>query len=168
MKKREGWHDSMRGYFAGALLERMKKDKNIVLITGDLGFGMMDKIREELPGQFLNAGASEQAMLGIASGMTYRGKTPVVYSITPFLLYRGFEFLRNYVDHESLPVKLVGGGRDDDYKHDGFTHYAHDAMKVLSCLPNITQYWPGTKEDVVDWMDEFLTNGKPSFMSLKR
>jgi transketolase len=162
------WHQSQRGYFAGALYERMLKNDKLFVLVGDLGYGAFDKIRDAFPDRFVNCGASEQAMVGIACGMTYKGITPIVYSITPFLLARPYEWLRNYVNKESLPVKLVGAGRDKDYKDDGFTHYADDAMKILNTLPNIVQFYPSEKEDVVNWIDDFLNTGKPSFISLRR
>lgn len=168
MVQEEQWHPSMRGYFAGALLDKMTTNEDIVVITCDLGYGMFDKIRDSYPDRFFNVGASEQSAMGIAVGMTYNKKIPVVYSITPFLLFRTYEWLRNYVNHEQLPVKLVGSGRDDDYKHDGFTHNASDVKTVLDTLPNITQIWPKDKEGVVKTMDVFLTKSKPAFMSLKR
>ena len=164
----KNWHQSQRGYFCGKLLEEMHLNKDIVVITGDLGYGAFDKIKETYPQRFFNVGASEQAMVGIACGMALRGKIPVVYSITPFLLARPYEWLRNYVDHEEIPIKLVGAGRDMDYEHDGFTHYANDAKKILYTLPNIEQIWPKDKESVVKYMDFFLNNGKPTFISLKR
>lgn len=162
------WHNSQRGYFCGALLEEMHVNKDIVVIVGDLGYGAFDKIKETYPQRFFNVGASEQAMVGIACGMALRGKIPVVYSITPFLLTRPYEWLRNYVNHENTPICLVGAGRDEDYKHDGFTHYATDAKKILDTLPNIVQFYPESKESVVKLMKLFLYNKRPTFMSLTR
>lgn len=167
-EKMAEWHESQRGYFAGALFEEMKVNPDIVLITCGLGYKMFDKIRDELPGQFLNVGAAEQAGVGIAIGMALKGKTPIVYSITNFTLYRPFEWIRNYLDYEEMPVKLIGSGRDDDYKHDGWTHQCPDAKQVLDCLPNIVQFWPETKEELPAMLKEVLNNNKPSFVSLRR
>lgn len=168
VEKEKGWHDSMRGYFAGALHEKMAVNNDIVVITCDLGYGMFDKIRDTYPERFINVGASEQTAVGMAIGMTYNRKIPIVYSITPFLLFRTYEWLRNYVNYEQLPVKLVGSGRDDDYAHDGFTHNAEDAKKVLNTLPNIIQIWPKDKEGIIKTMDTFLIKSKPAFISLRR
>jgi len=167
MKERE-WHPSMRGWFSGALLEEMKANKDIVLVTCDLGYKQFDRIRDEMGTQFLNVGAAEQAGTGIAVGMALKGKIPILYSITNFALYRNFEWLRNYLDHEEIPVKIVGSGRDYDYAHDGWTHHCPDAKQVLDCLPNIVQYWPDSNEEAVKMLKEMLNNGKPSFMSLRR
>jgi transketolase len=167
-KLREQLHPSMRGYFAYELHQEMEKNKDIWVLVGDLGQGMMDKIRDDFPDRFLNCGASEQAMVGLAVGLALEGKIPVVYSITNFVLYRPFEWIRNYLDHEQIPVKLVGAGRDEDYAHDGYTHHSQDAKQVLDCFPNIVQFWPENKEEMGTMVRELLFNGKASFISLRR
>ena len=161
-------HESQRGFFAYELYEQMKENKDIVLITGDLGYRMFDAIRDEFPDRFFNVGASEQAMIGIAVGMAYEKKIPVVYSITNFLLYRPFEFIRNYINKEKLHIILAGGGRDKDYLHDGFTHWSEDAKQVLKCFPNIKQLWPETNEEAAIALDQGLEEKSPLFISLTR
>jgi transketolase len=162
------WYQSQKGYFAGALREQMKTNPDIWLITADLGFGMLDKIRDEFPDRYVNVGAAEQAMMGVAVGLALEGKTPFVYSIPNFLIYRPYEWIRNYVDHENLPVKLIGGGRDAEYDEDGFTHQSEDMKKVLEAFPNIVQYWPEDKLEIPGLVEELINNGKPSFLSLRR
>lgn len=161
-------HNSMRGYFGFALYKAMAVNKDIILLTGDLGYGLFDNHKDDFGNRFINCGASEQSMLDIACGLALGGKIPVVYSITPFLIYRGFETLRTYVNHESIPIKLVGGGRDDDYKHDGFSHDATDVKEYLDKLTNIEQYWPKDTTDIDDITDKFLKSINPSFISLRR
>ena len=105
----------MRRTFREQLEVEMRRDSRIHLLVGDVGYGLFDSTRREFPSRVINPGAAEQLMMGMAVGMTMEGIIPVVYSITPFVLYRPFEFIRNYVDHEKIPVKLVGSGRNDDY-----------------------------------------------------
>ena len=170
MKKIEekDFHQSQRGYFAGCLYNEMSINPNIFLLTGDLGFGMLDKIRDDFPRRFINCGASEQAMMGLGVGLALEGKIPFIYSITTFLLYRPFETIRTYIDHEIIPVKLVGSGRDKDYSHDSTSHWSEDAKPILDCLPNIVQFWPEEKEEIQKVVKEMIKNKKPSFISLKR
>jgi transketolase len=161
-------YPGQRGMFAFELYKLMAKDKDCSLITGDLGYKMFDEHKEDMPKQYINCGASEQALIGIACGMALEGKIPFVYSITPFLLYRPFETIRNYLGHEDIQVKLVGSGRDGDYKDDGFSHWAHEAEQVLSCVPNIKSYWPMNEQAVAGMMKDIYENKSPSFISLKR
>ena len=119
-----------------------QKNKNIFLLTGDLGYGLWDRIRLDYQDRFYNVGSSEQLMLGMAAGLAMENKIPVVYSITPFLLYRPFEFIRNYVNHEKLPVKLIGGGRDKDYGYLGFSHWAEEDKNIMENFKNIKTIHP--------------------------
>lgn len=158
----------MRREFFKVLHEQMSKNPDIWALTGDLGYGGFDKIREYFPDRFINCGASEQAMIGIACGLAAEGKIPFVYSITNFLLYRPFEFVRNYVNHEGFNVKLIASGRDKDYAHDGFSHHSEDAKQVIDLLPNIQQLWPETKEEIPYMVGKMIGDTRPYFISLKR
>ncbi len=161
-------HESIRGYFAYELYHAMAKNPNVFLVTADLGYGMFDYIKSDFPDRFVNVGASETTAVAVGVGLAKEKKIPFVYSITPFLLYRPFEVIRNYINHESVPVKLIGGGRDDDYKHDGFSHHAFEDRDVMALFKNIQSCWPLTKSDmkyVVNWA---VTTPVPIYVNLKR
>lgn len=157
MKRRE---------FVNLLINEMNKNEKIFLLTGDLGFGLFDDIRKDFPNRFINVGSCEQLMIGLAVGLSYEGWIPLCYSITPFLLYRPFEFIRNYLNHELANVKLVGGGRDKDYKNLGFSHWAEDDVKIMSSLENIEIYKPETMSAEI--FNDFIYNNKPSYINLIR
>jgi transketolase len=165
-------HDSIRGWFAAALHEEMEKNDKIWLLTGDLGWGMLDKIRDDFPERFVNVGASEQVLIGAGVGLALSGKIPFCYSITTFLLFRAYEWHRNYLNHEQIPVFLIGSGYEDDYKHDGITHqpYGLFGMDGLfeTQLCNIETYLPSTKETVPEMVRTMITNDNPAFMCLRR
>ena len=156
----------MRKEFATFLHKEMSYNDNIVLLTGDLGYGLWDRIKIDYPDRFYNVMSSEQLMVGAAVGLAMENLIPIVYSITPFVLYRPFELLRNYLDHENIPVKLVGGGRDKDYGYLGFSHWAEEDIKILSTLENIKLYKP--KKITKSIYQDFLYNCKPSYLNLKR
>lgn len=113
----------------------------------------------------MNVGSSEQLMIGVAIGLSYSGYIPVCYSITPFLLYRPFEFIRNYLSHEQVPVKLVGSGRDRDYDHDGFSHWAEEDKRIMSQL-DVTVCKPAKLTEKV--FEQFLLCEKPAYLNLCR
>ncbi len=158
----------MRQDFFEELYKQMKKNKNVWFLTGDLGFGLADKIMKDFPDRAINCGAAETAMMGIAVGLALEGKIPFVYSITTFLLYRPFEIIRNYIDHEKINVKLIGSGRGRDYHIDGFSHHSDDAAYWLSGFGNILEYWPSEKEEIPIIVNQMITNDNPEFLSLKR
>ena len=147
--------------FRSKLYELMQKDENVFFVTGDLGYGIFDKICQDFPERFINTGAAEQAMMGVAIGLTLKGKKVFVYSITPFLLYRAFEAIRTYINHEKIPVILVGSGRGNDYEHDGFSHYAGDDELFLQHFENIKRFT--TFADL-----ETLITEAPCYLNLKR
>ncbi len=127
----------MRHAFFSHLADLAKTDDRIYLLVGDLGFGYMDKFRATVPGQFINCGASEQAMVGIAAGLAEAGKIPFVYSISPFISNRAFEFVKLDVGVPQRNVKFVGVGYGHDYAFQGASHYANDdeeLMKMVNIL----------------------------------
>ena len=156
----------MRREFALMLHSEMAANENIYLLTGDLGYGLWDKIKIDYPDRFINFLSSEQLMLGAASGMALEGKIPVVYSITPFLLYRPFEWIRNYLDYEQIPVKLVGGGRDKDYGYRGVSHWGEEDIDILSNFKNIQLMKPVELNYQV--LVAFLYSEKATYLNLKR
>ena len=98
----------MRREAADLLLSSMVDSEHVRVVTADLGFGVLDQVRAAFPERFYNVGAAEFTMAGVAVGMANEGVIPVCYSMSSFLLYRPFELLRNYVNHERIPVKLIG------------------------------------------------------------
>jgi transketolase len=152
----------MRRKFAAELYNLMFTDNNIFLIVGDMGYGMLDRIKKEFPSRFINVGAAEQTMIDVAVGLTLEHKIAVVYTITSFLLFRPFEQIRNYVDHESIPVVLVGSGRGKDYSDAGFSHDAsdHDIIKAFKNIKFI--------EDEDFNLSEIIYSRVPTYLNLKR
>jgi len=155
----------MRKLFASFLNELMFRNNKVWLLTGDVGYGLWDTIKTNHANRFINPGAAEQAMLDIGIGLALQGQIPIIYSITPFVLYRPFEAIRTYIDHEKIPVKLIGGGRNKDYLHDGISHWAEDDIKILSSLDHIRLYKPETL--TIDLFNEFVYNTLPSYLNLK-
>lgn len=156
----------MRRKFQELLTQEMKLNEDIYLLVGDVGYKIFDHLREDFPNRVINPGAAEQLMLGMAVGLSMEGKIPVCYSITPFVLYRPFEFIRNYLHYEKIPVKLVGSGRNDDYGPCGFSHYSFEDLKVLESVPNIEVFYPQSAEEVD--IKKFLYSKRPSYINLKR
>ncbi len=150
------------------LVAEMHNNQDIVTLTADLGFGILDQVRQTFPERFYNVGAAEQLLIGAAVGLAENKKIPVCYSMSSFILYRPFEFLRNYVNHEQVPVKLIGSGRDYDYSHDGMSHWAHDDEQVLSSLPNIKIYKPKSIEELQQIWPEFINSNQPAYLNITR
>jgi len=133
----------MRTAFIETLFELAKRDERIVLITGDLGFGVVNQFMEQLPRQFVNAGVAEQNMTGMAVGMALSGKIVFTYSIANFPTLRCLEHIRNDVCYHQANVKIVAIGGGFAYGAMGHTHHATEDLGVMRMLPEITVVAPG-------------------------
>lgn len=158
----------MRKLFSELLFNQMSQDDKIYLVTADLGYKMWDSHFSTFPDRCINVGASEQLMIGVCIGLAESGKIPIAYSITPFLIYRPFEIIRNYVDKELIPIKLVGSGIGKDYNIDGFSHWCEEIYEVMNIFKNIMSLYPHDKNELKNMFDEFLYNQKPTFIGLRR
>jgi transketolase len=127
----------MRKAFLQGLCDLAAEDERIVLLTGDLGYMVMEPFRERFPKRFINVGVAEQNMLGIATGMAEAGLRPYAYSIATFAALRPFEFIRNGPVLHNLPVRIVGMGMGFEYGHAGPTHYALEDIGALRTLPGL-------------------------------
>ena len=133
----------MRDTFVKTLIEEAKKDKNIELVTGDLGFGVLKPYFEQLPNQFTNAGIAEQNMTGVAAGMALCGKTVFTYSIGNFPTLRCIEQIRNDCAYPHANVKIVCVGGGFVYGSLGMSHQATEDIAMLRALPEVTVVCPG-------------------------
>lgn len=159
---------NLRHEFAALIYQEMLKNQDVWVITGDLGYGMWDNIKADFPERFVNTGAAEQAMMGMAVGLAMAGKIPLVYSITPFLLYRPFETIRNYIHQEKIPVKLIGSGRNRDYENEGFSHWAEEDTAVMKIFSNIQSYWPSDLIELKKVTKKMLETRQPFYVNLKK
>lgn len=126
----------MRKEFVTGLLRLAETDERVVLLTADLGWGVLDEFAGRFPNRFFNVGVAEQAMVGVATGIASMGFLPYCYSIASFSVGRTFEFLRNGPAAHNLPVRMIGVGPGFEYSHDGFTHYALEDVGLLLNQPN--------------------------------
>jgi len=133
----------MRDTFVKTIIEIASRDKNVILITGDLGFGVLKPYWELLPGQFINAGIAEQNMMGLAAGMALEGKTVFVYSIGNFPTLRCLEQIRNDCAYHEANVKIVCVGGGFVYGALGMSHHATEDLAVIRALPGVTVMAPG-------------------------
>lgn len=133
----------MRDTFVATLLEIAKKDKNVILVTGDLGFGVLKPFWEQLPDQFINVGIAEQSMTGIAAGLALEGKTVFTYSIGNFPTLRCIEQIRNDCAYHNANVKVVCVGGGFVYGSLGMSHHATEDLGIMRALPGVTVMAPG-------------------------
>ena len=154
----------MRRRFGKIIHELAKKDKKIILLVGDIGYGIFDDFKKEHPKRFFNLGICEQSLIGVASGLALEGLKPWVYTITPFLIERPFEQIKLDIDQQNTNVKLVGFA---DYPNLGPTHKEINANKLMALFKNIKSYFPKDGEQTEKFIYESYKKIGPNFISLK-
>lgn len=132
----------MRDTFVRTLLSLAKENKNIELITGDLGFGVLKPYYETVPDQFTNAGIAEQNMTTVAAGMALEGKTVFTYSIGNFPTLRCLEQIRNDCAYHHANVKVVCVGGGFVYGSLGMSHQATEDLAIMRALPDVVVMAP--------------------------
>ena len=133
----------MRDSAVRKLIELAKKDKDINLVTGDLGFGVLKPYWEALPNQFINAGIAEQNMTAVAAGMALEGKKVFTYSIGNFPTLRCLEQIRNDCAYHNANVNVICVGGGFVYGSLGMSHHATEDIAILRALPDVTVFCPG-------------------------
>ena len=136
----------MRATFVRTLVELAEEDERIVLLTGDLGFTVVEPFAERFPDRFFNVGVAEQNMVGVATGLAEAGRVPFAYSIATFATLRSYEFVRNGPVLHRLPVRIVGVGGGLEYGMNGLTHYALEDIAVMRAQPGMTVLAPADHE----------------------
>ncbi len=132
----------MRDTFVRTLIELAKNDKDIELVTGDLGFGVLKPYWEQCPNQFTNAGIAEQNMTSVAAGMALEGKNVFTYSIGNFPTLRCLEQIRNDCAYHHTNVKIVCIGGGFVYGSLGMSHHATEDIAILRSLPGVVVMAP--------------------------
>jgi transketolase len=156
----------MRKAFIDALCDLAEADERIILLTGDLGYMVMEPFRERFPQRFINAGVSEQNMIGMATGLAEAGLRPYTYSIATFASLRPFEFIRNGPVLHRLPVRMVGMGMGFEYGHGGPSHYALEDIGALRTMPGLTIVIPADSAQTSSALRQTSNLASPVYYSL--
>jgi transketolase len=135
----------MRDEFVKILMEKAELDQDLMLLTGDLGFGVLTEFSKRFPKQFLNVGVAEQNMAGVATGLALEGKIVFTYSIANFNTLRSLEQIRNDICYHNANVKVVSIGGGFSYGQLGISHHATEDLAIMSSIPNLHILAPGDK-----------------------
>jgi transketolase len=155
-----------------AVYELAKRDQRVVFIGSDLGPGVLDKFKNEMPGRFYMEGVSEAAIIGMAAGMAMDGFIPYINTIATFLTRRCYEQIAVDLCLHKLPVRLLASGGGAVYAPLGPTHMALEDIAIMRSLPNMTVCAPVDApemtrlvEATLDWPDpvyiRFAKGGDP-------
>lgn len=158
----------MRDAAIKAVTELAKKDKNIILISGDLGFGVLDHYRSEMPNQYFNAGICEQNMSSMAAGLALEGKRVYTYSIGNFPTLRCIEQIRNDICYHNANVTIMAVGGGFAYGSLGMSHHATEDIAIMRSLPNMHVFTPADAIEARAIVYETYKLQKPCYIRLNK
>ena len=158
----------MRQAFINTLIELADTDKNIWLLTADMGFGLVEPFAEKFPKRYINVGVAEQNMIGVATGLALEDKRVFCYSIGNFPTMRCLEQIRNDICYHNLPVCIVSGGAGLWYGNLGMSHWALEDIAVMRCLPNMAVVSPKDAEDTTRLINLIYRLGQTSYLRMTR
>jgi len=156
----------MRDTYLNALYNLAKQDENVVSLVADNGLIVYDDFRKDFPDRYFNFGISEENMVAAAAGMASCGKIPFVYTISAFLAYRAYEFLRDDVCFQNQNVKIVGIGSGLTYSTLGPSHHTTEDIGLLRSIPNLTVFSPATSKEVGWIIKEAYRHRGPVYIRL--
>ena len=153
----------MKSVLKSWMKTKLKEDKNIVVLLGDMGGSVFGELIKEHNDRVINVGICEQAMVSMASGFALAGMKPYVYTLTPFIVERAFEQIKIDIDSHNVNVKMIGYCTDCD---EGLTHKDIDSKIMISLLQNVKYYNPITKEEMSFCLDESYNSSSPAFIKM--
>jgi transketolase len=156
----------MRDRFIKALVREAESNENLMLIVGDLGYGVIDGFEKRFPSQFINAGVAEQNMIGMAAGLAKIGYKVFVYSIANFPTFRCLEQIRNDIAYHNLDVSIVAIGAGFSYGTLGYSHHAVEDLAIMRSIPGMKIYSPCDPNKVEECFNDSLKIGGPKYFRL--
>jgi len=133
----------VRNAFIETLCQVAEEKDSIWLLTGDLGYSVLEPFVEKFSDRYINAGIAEQNMTGMAAGLALSGKIALTYSIANFPTLRCLEQIRNDICYHRANVKIVSVGGGYSYGNLGYTHHGIEDLSIMRSLPNLTVVAPG-------------------------
>jgi len=156
----------MRKAFIDSLIDSCRKNRNIFLLTADMGFSVFEGFQKQFPDRFYNMGVAEANMIGVAAGLALSGKKVIVYSIVPFVTMRCFEQVRNDICLQDLDVKIIGSGGGLCYGSAGPTHHSIEDIAIMRSLPNMVVLCPGDPLETKLCLRAAIENEGPVYIRL--
>lgn len=147
------------------MITEARQDPSVILITGDLGYGVLDSFEKELPRQFMNTGITEQSSISFASGLAKAQLKPFFYSIGNFPTFRALEQIRNDVVHMQLPVTIVAVGAGFAYGTAGYSHHLVEDFSALSAF-DLAIYTPSMPDEIEICVKSIIASERSAYLRL--
>jgi transketolase len=159
---------SMRDSFINEVYNLAKEDREVMIVSADMGAPALDKFRLEQGSQFLNVGIAEENMISVASGLAAEGKKPYTMAIMPFTTSRCHEFVKLNLGLMKLPVRVIGIGAGFSYDDSGPTHHTTEDIAIMRAIPNLIIYSPSDSMAAEKIAKISYKENKPMYIRLDR
>ena len=156
----------MRQQMVKTLEELMAYDERLVVVLAEISNSLFNKNTSEFAERILNLGIVEQTMVSVAAGIAMEGLIPVVHSITPFLVERPFEQIKDDFCYQQLAGNFISTGASYDYSTEGMTHHGSGDVQILRSLPGMQIVVPGTPGEFDALFREAYANSSPTYYRL--
>lgn len=158
----------MRKTCLDMVYELAKADNRIFFIGSDLGPGVLDEFKRDMPDRFFMEGVSEANLIGVAAGLALEGKIPYVNTIATFLTRRCFEQIALDLCLHNANVRLIGNGGGLVYAPLGPTHEPIEDIAILRALPGMTVLVPADAEEMRRLMPATVDHPGPIYIRLAK
>lgn len=158
----------MRKTCLDMVYELARHDDRIFFIGSDLGVGVLNQFKEEIPDRFFMEGVSEANVVGMAAGLAMEGKIVYVNTIATFLSRRCFEQVVLDLCLHNVNVRLIGNGGGFVYAPLGPTHLAIEDIAILRAVPNMTIVAPADADEMRRLMPQTVDHPGPMYIRLAK
>jgi transketolase len=154
----------MRDRMGVVVRDLLETDSHTALVLADISTDYFQDVIEKYPDRVVNVGIMEQTAVSLASGFALEGFHPIVHSITPFVVERPFEQIKDDFCYQGLGGTLISIGASYDYGTDGMTHHGSADVPILKTLPRMQCCVPGTADEFETLLRQTYNNGAPTYL----
>jgi len=156
----------MRRTFAKTVISFLEQDSSMSVLLGDIGVANFEQAIANYPDRVINVGIMEQGMLGIAAGISRAGGYPVVQTIAPFIVERGYEQLKIDFGYNKQRGLIVTVGASFDYSKLGSTHQCPNDILLVGCIEGFNIYMPGNAAEAEMAIQKSIVEKQLSYIRL--
>jgi transketolase len=148
--------------------ELARKDERVVFIGSDLGVGVLNEFKKELPARFFMEGVSEQNLVGVAAGLAMEGHVVYLNTIATFLSRRCYEQVAVDLCLHNVNVRLIANGGGVVYAPLGPTHLATEDIAIMRALPNMTVVAPADAPEMIRFVQASVDHKGPIYIRVAK
>tara|TARA_B100000780_G_scaffold277197_1_gene247352 strand:- start:839 stop:1759 length:921 start_codon:yes stop_codon:yes gene_type:complete len=156
----------MRNTFARDITKIAKKNKKIILLSGDIGNKLFDSFKSGNKNRFINCGVAEANMTTVAAGLAHAGYQPITYTIASFNVFKTLEQIKLDICYHNLPVIIVGVGSGLGYSNLGTTHHSIEDIGVLNPISNLSIVCPADQKELSVLLPQIIKSKKPTYLRI--